>query len=148
MWDNDLFVRLDPGDEIHASMQQVVKDAGRLAGVITSGIGRIKKVDMGYLAADGIYQRVFIHEAVELLSMQGNVAQLDDEPFSHIHVVVSDDDHIVRGGHLFSAIVEVTGEIHLRLLPEGEKYDHTLTRCHLEGSDFKPLSFSPQKGEN
>ncbi|GIS48127.1 MAG: hypothetical protein Ct9H90mP21_0340 [Methanobacteriota archaeon] len=51
--------------------------------------------------------------------MQGNLAPGPDGAFTHIHIVASDDDHVVRGGHLFEATVEVTAEIHMRVLDEG-----------------------------
>ncbi|MCS5527246.1 MAG: DUF296 domain-containing protein [Candidatus Poseidoniales archaeon] len=143
VWDQDMIIRLDPDEEIHASIQNIMAEIGYHSGAITSGIGRVRDVDIGYLADDGIYQRKFIQESVELLSLQGNIAELDGKPFTHIHVVVSDDDHVVHGGHLFSAVVEVTAEIHVRLIPINGELGISLTRCHLEGSDFKPLNFTP-----
>jgi hypothetical protein len=53
---------------------------------------------------------------MELLSTQGNLAPGPDGPFTHIHVVLSDDDKVVHGGHLFRATVSITAEIHLRVL--------------------------------
>lgn len=138
-WDDHLFLRLDEGDEIHASVQSAMASLAETAAAVTSGIGRIRDVDMGYLGADGVYQRVVIEGPVELLSMQGNVANLDGKPFTHLHIVVSDNEHVVHGGHLFSATVHVTGEFHLRIFPEG--HGAPMTRCHIEGSEFKPLSF-------
>ena len=35
----DVFVRLDPGDEIHASLQDLADEIGFDAAAITSGIG-------------------------------------------------------------------------------------------------------------
>ncbi len=148
VWDQDMIIRLDPGEEIHVSIQNIMAEIGYHSGAITSGIGRVRNVDIGYLADDGIYQRKFIQESVELLSLQGNIAELDGEPFTHIHVVVSDDDHVVHGGHLFSATVEVTAEIHVRLIPINGEFGISLTRCHLEGSDFKPLNFTNAGREN
>lgn len=142
VWDQDMIIRLDPDEEIHASIQNIMAEIGYLSGAITSGIGRVRNVDIGYLADDGIYQRKFINESVELLSLQGNIADLDGKPFTHIHVVISDDDHVVHGGHLFSAVVEVTAEIHVRLIPINGGFGISLTRCHLEESDFKPLNFT------
>ena len=136
---SDIFLRLDPGDELHASIQAVCQSEGVSGAAITSGIGRVRDTDIGYLGDDGIYQRVVLPEGNELLSMQGNVSVLDGKPFTHIHIVLSDDDHDVHGGHLFSSIVHVTAEIHIRILEKNVRVP--MTRCSVPGSEFKPLSF-------
>lgn len=141
-WESDAFIRLDPGEEIHTALQEVANDVGCHSAVVTSGIGRVRNVDIGYLDTEGIYQRIVLKGPVELLSMQGNIATLDGEPFTHLHVVVSDNDHAVHGGHLFSATIHVTGEIHLRILDNSQGATFGMTRCHIEGSQFKPLNFS------
>ena len=131
---SDILLRLDPGDEIHSSIQLASKELGINSAAITSGIGRICNTDIGYLGADSIYQHNLIKENVELLSLQGNLAILDGEPFTHIHIVCNSDDHVVHGGHLFSAVVAVTAEIHLREFP-----GITIERCNLPNSEFKSL---------
>ena len=80
----------------------------------------VRNTAIGFLDEEGVYQRVVVDEPMELLSMQGNLAPGPDGPFSHIHIVASDDDHVVRGGHLFEATVEVTAEIHMRVLGDQE----------------------------
>ena len=136
---SDIFLRLDPGDEIHASIQAVCEMEEVSGAAITSGIGRVRDTDIGYLGEDSIYHRIVLKEANELLSMQGNVAVLDGKPFTHIHIVLSDDDHMVHGGHLFASTVHVVGEIHLRVLEKNVRVP--MTRCSVAGSEFKPLSF-------
>ena len=95
----DVFVRLDPGDEIHESLQSLAQH-GITAAAITSGIGRVGEIEMGYLNREGVYQTVVLEEAMELLSVEGNLAPGPDGPFTPIHIVLSDDGHAVRGGHL------------------------------------------------
>jgi hypothetical protein len=136
---SDVFLRLDPGEELHASIQAVCAAEGIGSAALTSGIGRVRDVDIGYLGEDGIYDRIVLKAPVELLSMQGNVAILEGEPFTHIHIVLSDDEHGVHGGHLFAATVHVTAEIHLRALEKGVQVP--MSRCSLPDSEFKPLSF-------
>ena len=136
---SDIFLRLDPGEELHASIQAVCATEGIGSAVVTSGIGRVRDVDIGYLGDDGIYDRIVLEAPTELLSMQGNVAILEGDPFTHIHIVLSDDEHDVHGGHLFAATVHVTAEIHLRALEKGVQVP--MSRCSLPDSEFKPLSF-------
>ena len=38
----DLLVRIDPGEEIHASLQKLAQEVGFNAAAITSGIGRTR----------------------------------------------------------------------------------------------------------
>ena len=44
---SDLFVRLDPGEEIHAALKMLADDLGFDAAAITSGIGRTRDNYMG-----------------------------------------------------------------------------------------------------
>ena len=53
---------------------------------------------------------------MELLSTQGNLAPGPDGPFTHLHTLMSDNDHLVHGGHLYHATIHVVAEIHLRVL--------------------------------
>lgn len=132
----DLFIRLDKGEELHASIRSL-SEHGITAAALTSGIGRIRNTAIGFLDSEGVYQRLVIEEPMELLSMQGNLAPGPDGPFTHIHIVASEDDHVVRGGHLFEAIVEVTAEIHMRILGEDSS---PMTREETE-SEFIRISF-------
>ena len=52
---DDVVLRLDPGEEIHQSIQSL-SNHGIDCAIITSGIGRVRDIQMGYLSADGIYQ--------------------------------------------------------------------------------------------
>ena len=140
-FDRDLIVRLDKGEGLHDAIRSLSKD-GISTAAITSGIGRVRGTEIGFLDSDGVYQKMKIEEPMELLSMQGNLAPGPDGPFTHIHIVASDDDHVVRGGHLFEATVEVTAEIHMRVLDED---DATMVR-EATKSDFFGLSFYDLEG--
>ena len=68
----DVFVRLDPGEEIHESIQSL-SYKGIESAVITSGIGRVHDAEVAYLDSDGVYQKTTYSGPVELLSTQGNL---------------------------------------------------------------------------
>ena len=53
----DVFVRLDPGDEIHTSLQNLADEIGFDAAAITSGIGRTSNTLYGYMNEEGVYIR-------------------------------------------------------------------------------------------
>ena len=79
---------------------------------------------------------------MELLSTQGNLAPGPNGPFTHIHVVLSGDDKIVYGGHLFAATVSVTAEIHLRVL-NGDLGSKMMCRVADE-TEFVQLKFNEE----
>ncbi len=136
--ENDLFVRLDPDEEIHASLRSLADEIGFDAAAITSGIGRTRNNVYGFMDDDGVYHKMNQSAACELVSLQGNLARLEDgSAFTHIHVTLSDDDMVVRAGHLFEAAVHVVAEIHLRILEHA-----TMMRCPVADSEFIALKFS------
>ena len=53
----DLFVRLDPGEEVHDSLQKLADEVGFNAAAITSGIGRTRDTLYGFMNEDGVYIR-------------------------------------------------------------------------------------------
>jgi predicted DNA-binding protein with PD1-like motif len=104
----DIFVRLDPGDEIHESLQRLADEAQFNAAAITSGIGRTRDNLYGYMDDDGIYQRRKLEPPSELVSLSGNIARKEDgNPFTHIHCCWSDNDLKPHAGHMFECTVEV-----------------------------------------
>ena len=134
---DDLFVRLDPGEEIHASLQALADEVGFDAAAITSGIGRTRESTYGYMDDNHRYHRVTIEAGSELVTLQGNLARRESgEAFTHLHATFSDDDLKPHAGHMFSATVHVVAEIHLRLLPHA-----VMSRCPLENSEFVALKF-------
>jgi predicted DNA-binding protein with PD1-like motif len=139
---DDIFVRLDPGEELHSALQRLVSELGLVAAAVTSGIGRMRITCMGYLDDDQTYHTSDYEEPMELLSLQGNISYLDGAPFTHLHGVFSMDSGRVVGGHLFSTEVHVTAEIHLRIM--GRNEDFPMQRCEIAGSEFKQLRFGSE----
>lgn len=134
---DDVFVRLDPGEEIHASLQDLADTVGFDAAAITSGIGRTRNSVYGYMDDDHRYHRITIEGGSELVTLQGNLARRENgEAFTHLHATFADDDLKPHAGHMFSAVVHVVAEIHLRVLTHA-----VMTRCPLENSEFVALSF-------
>jgi predicted DNA-binding protein with PD1-like motif len=138
---DDILLRLDPGEEIHESIQSL-QAHGIDSAAITSGIGRCHDIEIGYLCSDGKYQKEMHNDSMELLSTQGNLAPGPNGPFTHIHVVLSGDDKIVYGGHLFRATVSITAEIHLRVL-DGDLGSKMMCRVADE-TEFVQLRFKEE----
>ena len=136
--DEDLLVRIDPGDEIHSVLQQLADDVGFNAAAITSGIGRTRNNIYGYMNNDGIYIKRELETPSELVSLSGNIARTQDgKAFTHIHCCWSDDDNNVHAGHMFSSTIAVVAEIHLRIMSHA-----TMTRCPLADVQLLGLQFS------
>ena len=90
---DDLFVRLDPGEEIHTSLQRLADEVGFDAAAITSGIGRTRESTYGYMDDDHVYHRVTLEAGTELVTLQGNLARRENgAAFTHLHATFSDDD--------------------------------------------------------
>ena len=136
--DEDLLVRIDPGEEIHSALQQLADDVGFNAAAITSGIGRTRNNIYGYMNNDGIYIKRELETPSELVSLSGNIARTQDgKAFTHIHCCWSDDDNNVHAGHMFECTVRVVAEIHVRILAKA-----IMTRCPLPDAELLGLQFS------
>ena len=134
---DDLFVRLDPGEEIHRSLQSLAEEVGFDAAAITSGIGRTKDNLYGYMNDEGVYQRKLLQSPSELVSLSGNIARTEDgNPFTHIHCCWSDNDLNAHAGHMFECVVAVVAEIHIRIMEE-----IIMTRCPLPDVQLLGLKF-------
>ena len=135
---DDLFVRLDPDEEIHSTLQNLADEVGFNAAAITSGIGRTRDNLYGYMNEQGVYQRRPLDSPSELVSLSGNIARTQEgKAFTHIHCCWSDDDNNVHAGHMFQSIVHVVAEIHIRIL-----FKVIMTRCPLPDVELLGLKFS------
>lgn len=106
-----ILVRLDPGDEIVASLMQVAKEeAIQLA--MVQGLGAVKKVIMGvYNVPAQHYQANTLEGAFEMLSLTGTIDTMEEKPYSHFHITVGDEKGLAHGGHLNEAVISATAEI-------------------------------------
>jgi len=112
--DADYVIRLDRGEEIMSSLARLLKEQDIRSGSIV-GIGAIEETVLGYYdARSGEYLRRSFPEEAELVVFAGNVSVVDGAPFVHAHAVISDASFQALSGHLFSAVVAVTGEFQLR----------------------------------
>ena len=134
----DLFVRLDPGEEIHSSLQNLADEVGFNAAAITSGIGRTRDTLYGFMNEEGVYIRRNLDSPSELVSLSGNIARKQNgDAFTHIHCCWCDDDNNVHAGHMFQCVVHVVAEIHIRILAQA-----IMTRCPLPDVELLGLQFS------
>ncbi len=109
--DHDIVVRLEDGEDVHASLQSL----GLTAGAVVAGIGMLREVTLAFWNGSE-YVEHLVKGPVELLSLQGNLSRKEGDPFVHLHAVLGREDGTVVGGHLMKATVHETNEIVIRKL--------------------------------
>ncbi len=78
------------------------------------GIGAVLDAELGFYHLDKKeYEFKKLNKPLEIVSLTGNIALVDNKPFLHIHTVLSDIDFSCMGGHLKNAIVGATCEVFL-----------------------------------
>jgi predicted DNA-binding protein with PD1-like motif len=106
------------GQEVMQGLLAFARKHGLVAGHLT-GIGAISDAVIGYFDPEKkAYLRNHEKGQAELLSLTGNLALSENEPFFHIHVALGMRDGSARGGHLFEARVRPTVEIVLTTYPK------------------------------
>ena len=114
-FDDTYYLRLDIGDEVISSITQVCENENiTLAGV--QGIGGCKNAVTGvYNLESKSYSEERIEALLEIVSLIGNITEVEGKPFLHAHAVFAykDDNGITKtlAGHLLSAVIGLTGEI-------------------------------------
>lgn len=112
---NGHFIVLSRGEEVITAIRDFCEEKDVHWAQITA-IGAVEDVDIGYFDIES-RQYVFKGEPgpFEVASMTGNVAEIDEGPFVHLHAVLSsaDDSLSCIGGHIRFARVALTLEIHL-----------------------------------
>ena len=101
------------GQEVMKGLLAFVRKHKLVAGHLT-GIGAISDAVIGYFHPQTkSYWRLHEKGQAEILSLTGNLALYDNEPFLHVHVALGRRDGSARGGHLFEATVRPTVELAL-----------------------------------
>ncbi len=110
-------VRVDRGEEMMETLRAVAARK-KIDAASVSGIGALENAELGYFDVNRKeYLRRKLTGSWELLSLAGNISLRDGEVMPHIHVILGNADLECRGGHLFSGVVSVTGEIFIEALP-------------------------------
>ncbi|BCS94437.1 hypothetical protein DSLASN_00690 [Desulfoluna limicola] len=106
-----LLVRLDPGEEVLASLTSVCRKGNIALGSI-SGIGAVNKAKVGlFNPTTKNYHSTTFEGNFEVTGLSGNVSQMNGEVYLHLHATLADGEHNAFGGHLNEAWVSATAEI-------------------------------------
>ena len=104
---------LDTGDEAMSTLAQFAGEQGITAARFTA-IGAFSRAVLGYFDWQRKdYERIPVHEQVEVLALVGDVALDGDQPKIHAHAVLGRRDGSTCGGHLLEAHVRPTLEVML-----------------------------------
>ena len=113
---NKVLVVLEKGDEIFESIYRVIEVFKINFGWI-NGIGAAEKIILGaYPSKLKKYVKKNFSGEYEIASMMGNITSKENEPFVHLHAVISDEGCNAFAGHLFTATISVTCEIIINIV--------------------------------
>ncbi|MFH0872763.1 MAG: PPC domain-containing DNA-binding protein [bacterium] len=120
-----ILTRLMPGEEVFARLKEISLQQGIQRAAVLSAIGSFEEVVFRNLQDDIALPILLektvefrLHGPFEVLSLEGNLFPLQNQPFLHLHCLLSDFRGQVTGGHLFSARAFSTLEILLQELAE------------------------------
>jgi len=100
----------DPGDEAVDALARFAL-AERLEAAQITAVGAFERATVGWFDRETRdYRPIPVDEQCELLSLIGDVAQGEEGPVVHAHVVLGLSDGTTRGGHLLEGQVFPTLE--------------------------------------
>lgn len=115
--ENTVVLRLDPGDEITASILSLAEKENITAASFT-GIGAANDLSVGVFdTGKKAYARFDLAGDMEISNLTGNVTVMDGKPYQHCHVTAGKTDGTTVSGHLVRGVVSLTCEIFLTVLP-------------------------------
>ena len=107
----------DTGDEVMATLARFADEHGITAARLTA-IGAFSRAVLGYFDWQRKdYERIPVHEQVEVVALVGDVALENGRPKIHAHVVLGRRDGSTCGGHLLEGHVRPTLEVMLVQAP-------------------------------
>lgn len=110
-FNNKLVVRMDKGEEIVESIKELAKKEKIKLGSV-SGLGAVNKAKIGLFNVNTKeYYSVDLSGDMEIVSLTGNISQINGEVYLHSHIALGDTEYNVKGGHLNLAVISATGEI-------------------------------------
>ncbi len=116
-----LFIRFEQGEEIIGKLRELCEDLKLKAGLI-SAIGAFEEATLGFFNLNKQeYHKKDFKGSFEIVSLTGNLTEMDNKPYLHIHACLGDADFNTYGGHLDRGIVSATCE--MIIVTTGEKID-------------------------
>ena len=121
-------VRLDPGEEVVASLSKLVEEKGITLATI-SALGAAKDVTLGVFdSVNKKYLSQRYQGTYEIAALVGNVTRMDGAPYLHLHITIANPEGEVRAGHLSACTISATMELFLQVWEGqvGRKFSDTV----------------------
>ena len=108
---------LAKGDEVMSGLTDFARQ-NKVTSASFTAIGAFSHASVAWFD-DGRkeFKLIPIEQQVELVSMIGDIALVNDQPAVHTHVAVASSDGTVRGGHVINAFVFPTLELFMTVYP-------------------------------
>jgi predicted DNA-binding protein with PD1-like motif len=105
-------LRLSPGDDLRAALENALREQAWSAAFVVQGIGSLSVAQLRFAGADAPSE---IRGDLEILTLAGSVSP----DGAHLHMSIADARGQVFGGHVApGCMVRTTVEVLLALLPE------------------------------
>jgi predicted DNA-binding protein with PD1-like motif len=114
---NDTIVaRLDRGEEITEQVQRIAEAEHIRLGMVNA-LGAVDDFTVGvYNVPERKYYKNHFSGAYEIVSLHGNISEMDGKFYLHLHMSAGDEQGHVVGGHLNSARIAATCEMFITCL--------------------------------
>lgn len=110
-------VVMQRGDDVLSGLTEFA-EKNNITYASFSGLGAMSSTRIGCYDRDKqMYHIIPVKGQAETVSFIGNITLLNGKPVVHVHMAVSQSDGVVRGGHLFKAIVWPTLEVTVTVEP-------------------------------
>ncbi len=111
-----LVARIKPGSDLIESIRSLVEENHVKGGVIISGVGLLRKAQLRnckilpkeYPITDANRSFLTFERPMEILSLSGNVSEVEGRPWIHAHITLSyveNDEIKVVGGHVLEGCI-------------------------------------------
>lgn len=113
---NKIVVRLNKGEEVIASLTEIVKEYHITLGNVQA-LGATNYVKMGlFNIEEKKYYSKELSQDMEITSLIGNISTKDGKPYLHLHINVADASQNVYGGHLNECRISATCEMFIDVI--------------------------------
>ena len=111
-------IRLFKGELLIATLKDFFKKEKITSGFL-QGIGGATQAEIGIYDLDKKeYRFKEFAQTLEIVSLTGNLTNVEGRPHLHLHVVIADQDQRTFGGHLKEATIGGTCEIYFTQLAD------------------------------
>ena len=115
--DKGYIARLEKGERFMETLVQFAEREGMATGFFY-GIGAALEAELGlYILDRKEYQFKHLNGPLEIVSVIGDITQVEGRPFVHAHMSVADESLHMFGGHVKEVTIGATCELFITNVP-------------------------------